>query len=85
MLAGALRADGVDVRTGTGARAVRAGHLELSDGSLLPFDRLLLAAGRSPATDGLGLDPSWLGERGQVRVDARCRAPRWCGSRAAHR
>ncbi|WP_299036779.1 NAD(P)/FAD-dependent oxidoreductase [uncultured Pseudokineococcus sp.] len=56
----ALRADGVDVRTGVRAASVRpgssgAGVLVLEDGDELAFARLLLAGPRRPVLDGLGL------------------------------
>ncbi|WP_422631952.1 dihydrolipoyl dehydrogenase family protein [Pseudokineococcus basanitobsidens] len=67
----ALRADGVDVRTGVRATSVRpgedgAGALVLDDGAQVPFDRLLLAGPRRPLVDGLGLV-----EAGVRRVDGR--------------
>ena len=75
-LGDALRADGVDVRTGVQATSARrdgdGGVLTLNDGSQLSFDRLLLAVGRVPVTDGLGLKQQWL-DSGAVRVNARCR------------
>jgi pyruvate/2-oxoglutarate dehydrogenase complex dihydrolipoamide dehydrogenase (E3) component len=69
----ALREDGVDVRLGV--RAVRAASdkLALSDGTDLPFDRLLVATGRHPNVEGLeplGLDISRRG----IEVDGRMRA-----------
>ncbi|WP_369051893.1 dihydrolipoyl dehydrogenase family protein [Kineococcus terrestris] len=79
-LAAALRADGVDVRTGVTLARVRpdgdGGLAELSDGTTVGFDRLLLATGRAPATRGLGVEEAGgrLGEDGRVLVDARCRA-----------
>ncbi len=82
-LADVLRADGVDVRleveleraephdlpTGAGAR------LHLSDGSTVDVERVLVATGRRPTTDGLGLDVLGVepGERGELEVDGRCR------------
>ncbi len=76
-LAGALRADGVEVHVGTTServtRAADGWELHLADGTRLGTDRFLLATGRVPSTDGLGLDDRWLREKGAVRVDARCR------------
>ncbi|WP_432561909.1 FAD-dependent oxidoreductase [Kineococcus sp. SYSU DK003] len=72
VLAAALAADGVDVRTGDPAREVTPQGLRLESGTTLPFDRLLLATGRAPVTAGLGLD-EWLTGSGALRTDARCR------------
>lgn len=59
-LAGALRRMGVDVRLGAGvARMERedaGARLWLSDGGTLEADRVLVAAGRRPQVDGLGLE-----------------------------
>ena len=55
----ALRGAGVDVRTGTKAVSVsRAGEVtvELEDGSTAVGAELLVAVGRRPATDGIGLE-----------------------------
>ncbi|WP_432542693.1 FAD-dependent oxidoreductase [Kineococcus sp. SYSU DK002] len=81
VLAAALAADGVDVRTGDPAASVRGGvgggvgggALRLESGAELPFDRLLLATGRSPVTDGFGFAADWLTDAGALRTDARCR------------
>ncbi len=59
VLADALTAEGVDVRVAT--RAVKVGDGEVVvDGptghDTVSFDRILVAAGRRPATDDLGLD-----------------------------
>ena len=71
----ALRADGVDVRTGAGVTSVRDGVLRLADGSDVVADRVLVAAGRRPRTDGLGLAAAGvdLDDRGHVVVDGACR------------
>lgn len=81
-VATALRADGIDVRTST--RAVRVD----TDGSArelvverdgreqrIGFDDLLVALGRTPVTDGLGLEAAGveLDARGAVGVDDRLR------------
>ena len=74
-----LRADGVDVRLGTEADRVEAcatgARVHLSDGSVEEVSRLLLATGRAPATDGLGLEALGVepGEDGELRTDDRCR------------
>ena len=73
----ALVADGVDVRLGERARAVRGRsgedvHLDLDDGSTVDATHLLVALGRTPSTAGLGLDrvAVALDEGGAVVVDA---------------
>src|SRR3954454_8686693 len=59
-LADALRADGVELHLGRHAAAVsREGDeyvLELEDGTVLRGDRLLVATGRRPRIEGLGLE-----------------------------
>lgn len=75
----ALAADGVAVRTGASVSRVRRGAgahdgtLLLDDGSQVAFDRLLVAVGRRPRTDGLGLEAAGVevDERGFVVVDDR--------------
>lgn len=63
LVADKLRADGVDLRFGTGiVTAERAGcpddgvHLGLVDGTRIVVDELLLATGRAPRTDDIGLE-----------------------------
>jgi pyruvate/2-oxoglutarate dehydrogenase complex dihydrolipoamide dehydrogenase (E3) component len=60
LIADALRRDGVDVRTAARAERVADGRLIVTgpDGvaAALAFDRLVVAAGRSPRTAGLDLD-----------------------------
>ncbi len=77
-LADALRADGVVVHVGaeaTRAESSNAGlRLHLEGGDVVEGDRLLVAGGRRPRGDDLGLDA--LGVRpdeGALRVDPRCR------------
>ncbi|MBJ7450843.1 MAG: NAD(P)/FAD-dependent oxidoreductase [Blastococcus sp.] len=75
-----LQEAGVDVRTGVGpTRAYRDGvHsvLDLADGTEARGDVIILATGRTPRTEGLGLEDAGvkLGERGEVLVDDHCRA-----------
>ncbi|MBC3763578.1 FAD-dependent oxidoreductase [Quadrisphaera sp. RL12-1S] len=76
----ALERDGVHVRTQTRASAVEpsgdgSGGVVLDDGTRLPYDRLLVALGRSARTAGLGLQHAAvdLDERGHVRVDGHLR------------
>ena len=79
LLTSALTADGVTVRTGTTVTRIRpvasGWSAELTDGTEIGFDRVLVAAGRRPRTAGLGLDVAGvaLDERGYVRVDDRLR------------
>lgn len=63
LVARSLRESGVELRLGTTITAVqRAGepddsvHLDLSDGSRLVVEELLLATGRAPRTDDIGVD-----------------------------
>jgi pyruvate/2-oxoglutarate dehydrogenase complex dihydrolipoamide dehydrogenase (E3) component len=71
----ALVADGVDVRTGTTLRRVEptaggGARLVLSDGEVPEVARVLVAVGRRPVTDGLGLDAVGVAtdERGFIRT-----------------
>jgi pyruvate/2-oxoglutarate dehydrogenase complex dihydrolipoamide dehydrogenase (E3) component len=78
----ALRAGGVEVRTGTKAVAVsRSGavSVELEDGSTADGAELLVAVGRRPATDGLGLETVGLepGRAVEVGDDLRSAAHDW--------
>ena len=71
---------GVQVRTGTSpVRARRAGPdsvLELDDGSTVSADVVVMATGRRPRTDGLGLESVGItaGSHGEISVDDHCRA-----------
>jgi pyruvate/2-oxoglutarate dehydrogenase complex dihydrolipoamide dehydrogenase (E3) component len=79
-LTGVLRREGVDVRTGTEVERVETSPagplLQLSDGSALACTHLLVAVGRQPSTQGLGLDRAGVrvDERGRVLTDAHLRA-----------
>jgi len=78
-LADALRRDGVELALGVHASAARreAEHyvLELDDGRTLSGDRLLVATGRRPRVDGLGLETVGLEANGRgIPVDTRLRA-----------
>jgi dihydrolipoamide dehydrogenase len=78
-LAEVLRRDGVELALGVHATAARleAEHyfLELDDGRRLTGDRLLVAAGRRPRVDGLGLETVGVdADRRGIRVDGRLRA-----------
>jgi pyruvate/2-oxoglutarate dehydrogenase complex dihydrolipoamide dehydrogenase (E3) component len=75
----ALQADGVDLRLGVDAtRAAIDGSdylLELSDGTTVRGDRLLVATGRRPRVDGIGLETVAITARPQgIPVDERMSA-----------
>jgi dihydrolipoamide dehydrogenase len=70
----ALSRRGIEVRTGMGLVSAKAGEdgvlVELSDGSALPVDQVLVAVGRRPSTSGLGLgELGVLDERGMMLAD----------------
>ena len=68
--------DGIDVRTGVAVERVEPGVvLTLGDGASVEAERLLVATGRRPNTEGLGLETLGvsIGSRG-VEVDDRLRA-----------
>ncbi|MEN3340823.1 MAG: hypothetical protein V7644_227 [Actinomycetota bacterium] len=76
LLADVFRSEGIDVRTGVGVEAAEPGvRLRLSDGSTLEAERLLVATGRRPNSEGLGLEQLGvsLGRTG-IAVDERLRA-----------
>ena len=85
-LAEILTAAGITVRTGataTAATTTRPGpdrrvHLTLDTGHAVDAERVILATGRQPATDGAGLDclGITLGDDGSVPVDSRCQVER---------
>ncbi len=80
LIAERLRADGVDVRAGVTAETVSDGRLRVSSGESVPFDRILVAAGRRASTASLGLEAVDVRTDvdGAVVVDGRLRttAPR---------
>jgi len=73
----ALREQGVDIRTGQQAAAVRRANGEVSvtlkDGATVTAAELLVAVGRRPQVDGLGLETVGLAPDGYVGADAHCR------------
>lgn len=80
LLAQVLRDDGVDVRLGTEVeRAERTAEgrarVHLSDGTTVEAERVLVAAGRTPTTDDLGLELLGIApdEKGAIAVDDHCR------------
>ncbi len=74
-----LAEQGVDIRTGQKATAVRrdgdAVVVELKNGDTVVGDQLLVAIGRVPQADGLGLETVGLEAGGYVEVDAHARVP----------
>lgn len=77
-LQGVLAGEGVEYRLGTTAERVSATaegvRIALSDGSTVEASHLLVALGRTPNVEGLGLDAAGVAvtERG-ITVDGRCR------------
>ena len=79
-LRGVLCADGIDVLLGVevkslSRRAVGGVGVDLSDTTNVDVDRVLVAVGRQPTTEGLGLEVLGikLGSRGEVEIDPSCR------------
>jgi dihydrolipoamide dehydrogenase len=75
-LAEAMQADGVDIHVGVSAvRASRDGEveLELDDGTVLGGEQLLVAVGRRPRTDDLGLESVGIEPGGYLEVDDQMR------------
>ena len=71
-----FRDEGIDVRTGVAVEGAERGiKLKLSDGSTVEAQRLLVATGRHPNAEGLGLEQLGvsIGPRG-IEVDERLRA-----------
>jgi dihydrolipoamide dehydrogenase len=76
LIGGVFRQEGIDVRLGVGVERVEPGiRLHLSDGSTLETERLLVATGRRPNVERLGLEELGVevSQRG-VEVDERLRA-----------
>ena len=78
-LAEVLRGEGIELFLGATASAARLEGdeyvLELDDGSKLPGDRLLVATGRRPRVENLGLDTVGVqADGGGVPVDSRLQA-----------
>jgi dihydrolipoamide dehydrogenase len=69
-LAEALCADGVDVLLDSEVVSLTASGGELKDGRRIPAERVLVAVGREPVVQGLGLGVLGISD---VRVDERCR------------
>jgi pyruvate/2-oxoglutarate dehydrogenase complex dihydrolipoamide dehydrogenase (E3) component len=76
LMAELFREEGIDVRIGVGIEKVEPGvRLHLSDGSTLEAERLLIATGRRPNVERLGLEELGIktSARG-IEVDERLRA-----------
>jgi len=76
LMAEVFREEGIDVRLGVGIEGVESGiRLRLSDGSTLETERLLVATGRRPNVERLGLDQLGvrISQRG-IEVDEGMRA-----------
>lgn len=79
LLKAALEDDGIalrlDVKTEAVQRDGKYAKAELSDGSTTTAEVILIATGRKPRIDGLGLDAAGIepGKRG-IEVDERCKA-----------
>jgi dihydrolipoamide dehydrogenase len=87
-LADALRRDGIELALGVHATAARreAEHyyLELDDGGTLSGDRLLVATGRRPRVDGLGLETVGVEVKGgAIPVDSQSRSTLTCAPASA--
>jgi dihydrolipoamide dehydrogenase len=79
-LAAVLRGGGIDVRLGTQVERIEAtgegkARAWLEGGEAIEADRVIIAAGRAPATSGLGLDNIGVAtaENGALSVDDHCR------------
>ena len=74
-----LRADGIELHLGVHATGVRAGGegvvVEIDDGTEVTAERLLVATGRRPRTQGIGLETVGLDPAARaLEVDTRMRA-----------
>ena len=76
LMADVFRSEGIDVRLGVGVERVEPGiRLHLSDGSTLDSERLLVATGRRPNVEELGLEQLGVEITGRgIAVDERLRA-----------
>jgi pyruvate/2-oxoglutarate dehydrogenase complex dihydrolipoamide dehydrogenase (E3) component len=75
LIAQRLGQEGVDVRLGRAATAIRSGQLVLESGDAVPFDRILVATGRVPRVSDLCLETVGVATNGAgaVSVDSRLR------------
>jgi pyruvate/2-oxoglutarate dehydrogenase complex dihydrolipoamide dehydrogenase (E3) component len=76
LLAELFREEGIDVRLGVGIERVESGlRIHLSDGTVVEGERLLVATGRRPNVERLGLEELGLTISGRgIEVDERLRA-----------
>jgi pyruvate/2-oxoglutarate dehydrogenase complex dihydrolipoamide dehydrogenase (E3) component len=77
LLMEAFREEGIDLRLGTPSeRAEPPCRIRLEDGSMIEAERLLIAAGRIPSSQGLGLEHVGVkvAGRGSIVVDDRLQA-----------
>jgi pyruvate/2-oxoglutarate dehydrogenase complex dihydrolipoamide dehydrogenase (E3) component len=76
LLTETFREEGIDVRLDAAVERVEPGvRLTLSDGSTVDAEKLLVATGRRPHTQGLGFEDLGLSiDPGGIEVDARLRA-----------
>jgi dihydrolipoamide dehydrogenase len=80
LLAEVLAADEIDLRLAARADRVQPGGagvlVHLSTGATVEAERLVVAVGRRPRTDGLGLETVGItpGDDGTIAVDEHCRA-----------
>jgi pyruvate/2-oxoglutarate dehydrogenase complex dihydrolipoamide dehydrogenase (E3) component len=78
-LARVLERDGIDVRLATTVQGVEASNgtarARLSDGTHVDVERIIIATGRRPTTDGVGIDELGItvDDRGAIPVDDHCR------------
>lgn len=73
-VAARLQALGIAVRVGERVAGYERGALQLENAAPLPCDRVLVAVGRLPNTEGYGLEGLQLGMNGRaVAIDAHCR------------
>ncbi|WP_018111052.1 dihydrolipoyl dehydrogenase [Thermus igniterrae] len=76
-----FKKQGLEIRTGVRVTAVRpqgrGARVELAGGEVLEADRVLLAVGRRPYTEGLALEKAGLttDEKGRIPVDEHLRTP----------
>jgi dihydrolipoamide dehydrogenase len=76
-----FKKEGLTIRTGVRVTAVlpqaKGARVELEGGEVLEANRVLLAVGRRPYTEGLGLENAGLftDERGRIPVDEHLRTP----------
>ncbi|HKT44601.1 MAG TPA: NAD(P)/FAD-dependent oxidoreductase [Gaiellaceae bacterium] len=76
IVAAVFRDEGIDIRAGVAVERVEPGaRVTLSDGSTVEAEKLLVATGRRPRVQGLGLEDAGVavGPRG-IEVDERMRA-----------